>query len=643
MTDPSARIWRRLFSVFIWKGPLRYKYPEPEVKTDILLSSRPSSLSSRPALFILFVVCLAAGFPRPIAAQMSQMNTSSPLMETKDEIPPDQLPVPEKLTGIGTVQMQITATPEAQAWFNQGLNLLHDFWDYESARAFEQSIRVDAQCAMCYWGLYRAESYYHSTEPSYAAIALAKAVSVEKHASKRERLYIEADVAGEGRKNADGSPDLSQSFALWHKLVKKYPKDSQARIFLALAVGFGSKEGLSLLEAVMKDDPQNSAANHYFIHGVEASTHPEQALHSAEILASLAPASGHMVHMPGHIFFRLGDYARAEQVFDASLHVDETYMREQHVAVDDDWNYVHNLMYAIANLMEEGKLQKATAYSAKLTNARGELDSTLYPFSPRDSISRLNPQLPVALRTGDWPQVITLSQSNQPPASQPNLRFLARELAAFGESMQAVEAHDLDKAQNSSAQFDAELWRVTQQTKDAQHMKQSMPAKTASSGPPKIPVNSDAYLEPLVNTLSVMSLELRGSLLTARKQTAEAKAVFGQAAREEKALGYREPPLYIRPVGETESAALMAAGDFAAARAAYEQALVERPRSGFPLYGIALCSEKVGNLDAAAKEYSDFLSAWKDADPALPQIAHARTYVTQHPAAADHRRNGDDP
>ena len=405
---------------------------------------------------------LLAGFVLvSLPLQMSaQMSMSSPVMETKDEIPPDQLPAPEKLTGIGNVRMQITATPEAQAWFNQGLNLLHDFWDYESARAFEQSIRVDPQCAMCYWGLYRAESYYHSTEPSYAAIALAKAVSLEKHASKRERLYIEADAASEtARKNAKGSsdPSESESLKLWHKLAKKYPNDSQARIFLALALGFGSKEGLSLLETVMKDDPQNSAANHYFIHGVEASPHPEQALHSAEILASLAPASGHMVHMPGHIFFRLGDYARAEQAFDASMHVDETYMREQHVAVDDDWNYVHNLMYAIANLMEEGKLEKATAYSAKLTGARGELDSTLYPFSSRDSISRLNRDLPVALRTADWPQVIALSKSSDAPASQPNLRFLARELASFGEGMQAVENHDLAKAQNSSAQFDAEL------------------------------------------------------------------------------------------------------------------------------------------------------------------------------------------
>jgi tetratricopeptide (TPR) repeat protein len=597
---------------------------------------KPSALSLRKVSSLGLLAAIAiAGFAWPALAQT---NMSSPLMETKDEIPPDQLPIPQKLTGIGNVHLKITAKPEVQAWFDQGLNLIHDFWDYESARAFEQSIRLDPQCAMCYWGLYRAEIYYHSTSPDYAGESLEKAVSLKGHASKRERLYIQADAAHAAAvRNAEGHPDFSAESALWHKLVQRYPQDSQARIFLALAVGMGGREGLSLLKGVLKDDPQNSAANHYYIHAVEASPHPEQALHSAEILASLAPASGHMVHMPGHIFFRIGDYARAGQAFDASMQVDEAYMREQHVEVDNDWNYVHNLMYAVANLMEEGKLKEATAISAKLTSARGELDSTLYPFSARDSISRLNPELPVALRTADWTEVIQLSQSSEPPATQPNLRFLARELNAFGTGMQAVDSHNLSKAQDSSARFDAELWRITRKLKDAQRVAQTMTPNSAPLSPPKISVRSDAYIEPVLSTLSVMSLELRGSLSTARKQNSEAKRVFAKAAREEKDLGYREPPLYIRPVGEAEAAALMAAGDFAGAKAAYQLALTERPRSGFPLYGMALSSEKAGDPEAAAKGYSDFLNAWKDADPDLVQLARARTYVAQHPMATRQR------
>jgi tetratricopeptide (TPR) repeat protein len=588
-------------------------------------ASRPRSFS----FVFLFVAIFVATLTWQTAAQM---NMSSPVMETKDEIPTDQLPVPQKMSGVGNVHMQISATPEAQAWFDQGLNLIHDFWDYEAARAFEQSVRVDPQCAMCYWGVYRAESFYHGTAQGYAGQALAKAQSLEKRASKRERLYIEADVAREAMlKNAKGRPDPSAEIALRRKLVKEYPKDSQARITLAWAVG--GPEGIALLEGVMKDEPNNSAANHYYIHELEGSDHPERALHSAEILPSLAPASGHMVHMPGHIFFRVGDYARAEQAFNASMRVDETYMREQHVAVDDDWNYVHNLMYAVANLMEEGKMKEATALSAKLTGARGELDSTLYSFSARDSISRLNPELPVALRTGDWAQVMALSQANQPPAREPNLRLLARALDAFATGMEAVEQRDLPKAEASSTQFDAEMWRASQDTKAGAGMRNNMGAgaPTASTGPLKMQLMPDAQLGPLVSNLAVMSLELRASVLTAQKQSDEAKKIFKQAAQAEKDLGYHEPPNYIRPVGETEAAALMAAGDYVAAKAAYQQALVERPRSGFPLYGIALSSEKAGDLAAAAKEYSDFLAAWKDADADLAQLTHARTYVAEHP------------
>ncbi|MDQ2944575.1 MAG: hypothetical protein M3Y27_01290 [Acidobacteriota bacterium] len=561
---------------------------------------------------------------------LAQMNMSGHTMETADEMPPGDLPVPQRMTGIGNAHMQITATPEAQMWFDQGLNLLHDFWDYESARAFEQSIRVDPGCAMCYWGLYKAESFYHSTAKGYAGQALTSAINLKRHASKRERLYIDASAAYEDAfKNANARPKVSKELELWRKLERKYPRDTQARIFLAEMVDH--KESLTILQSVLKDKPDDSAANHYYIHELEASEHPEQALHSADILASLAPASGHIVHMPGHIYYRIGDYARAEQAFSASMQVDERYMRDQHVQPDNDWNYVHNLMYAIANLLEEGKLKEATGLSMKLTKARGELESTLYIYSARDSISRLDPRLPVALRTADWTEVIDLLKASTPPERRPNLDFLARQLAGFAAGMQAVETHDLEKAEESSARFDAELWRMSQQLKDSPGM-QTMAANNAPRREArKLEVMPDARLQPLLSSLSVMSLELRASILIAQRKTSEAKTLFAKAAREEKALGYHEPPNYIRPVGETEGAAMMAAGDWTNARTAYEQALLERPRSGFVLYGIAMSSEKSGIPKAAAKEYADFLAAWKDADHRLVQVTHAQTYLAEHP------------
>lgn len=585
-----------------------------------------SPLFSAPRLFSY--CCLLAALSAcdcnsaPLLALLPQMNTAGHAMETQDEMPPAELPVPRKMTGIGNAQMQITASPAAQIWFNQGLNLLHDFWDYESARAFEQSVRADPACAMCYWGLYNAESFYHSTAQGYADRALATAVRLEKRVSKRERLYIEATA----------QHDPAHSLAIWRQLVRKYPKDAQARLFLAQVVD--RAERIKILQSVLKDKPDDSAANHYYIHSLEASEHPELALHSAEILPSLAPASGHMVHMPGHIFFRMGDYARAEQAFTASMQVDERYMQEQHVVPDNDWNYVHNLMYEIANLMEEGKLDEANTLSAKLTAARGKLESTLYIYSMRDSITRLSPGLPVALRTGDWTRVIQLLNAAAPPSKRPNLEFLAEQLAAFAAGMQAIEIHALPKAEESSLRFDAALWRAFERSTAGGSMQNMAPPPKPSADPPKLQVMPDALLQPLLSGLTVMSLELRASLLTVQGKKGEAKSLFSKAAQEEKALGYREPPIYIRPVGETEGGAMLDAGDWTDAKSAYDQALLDRPRSGFALYGIATACEKSGDAEAAAKQYANFLTAWKDADAALAQVTHARSYLAEHAASS---------
>jgi tetratricopeptide (TPR) repeat protein len=593
----------------------------------------------------ILTACLLIGQTQPLAAQ-SGMSCHA-MGATQDEIPPEKLPGPEKLGGIGNAHIRITASPEAQMWFDQGLNLFHDFWDYESVRAFEQGVRVDAQCAMCYWGLYQAETFRRSTAKHFAGQALAKAVSLKGHVSKAERLYIEASAAHvaalKAAKDDGDKADQSKEIQLWRKLVKHNPQDMQARIFLAEALtdGYddagepntGQKEALAILQSVMKDEPENSAANHYWIHAVEASPKPEQALHSAEILGRLAPTSGHMVHMPGHIFYRVGDYARAQESFAASMEADERYMQAQQVQVDDDWNYVHNMMYAIANLMEEGRLKEATELSGKLKAARGQLEATLYPWSPRDAISRLDPRLPVALRTANWAEALEMLKNSEPPATNPNLAFLGRQLTDFAAGMQALEAHDLAKAAESSTRLDAELWRMSEQVKDVEAEKDKEKVK-ADEGTPKLQLMPDALPKPLVSNLSIMSLELRAGLLVEKKQVEEAKKLFAQAAREEKGLGYREPPGYIRPVGETEAAALLAAEGFADAKAAYQKALVERPRSGFPLYGIAVSSERAGDVKAAAAEYAEFEAAWKNADAELPQLAHARAYLAEHQQVA---------
>ena len=592
-----------------------------------------------------FLVAVTVTFTTTTSlAQSTACHTAGMQMKTLPA--PDSLPPPVKMTGIGNSHLAITAPPEAQAWFDQGLTLLHDFWDYESERAFEQGVRVDPKCAMCYWGLYQTLMFRNGEPNSYTAQALANAVRLKPHVSKHEQLYIDAASAGNDAVLAAGpedDPDTAKETAIWRQIVKDYPDDLQARLFLAGTLSDGyddsgqpkkkQKEHIALIQEVLKARPDDSAANHYWIHAVEASPHPEQALNSAAKLASLAPASGHMVHMPGHIYYRVGDYAQAEHWFAASTAVEEKYQREQHVTVDDDWNYVHNLMYSIANLMEEGKMQEATALSAKLSGARGQFGHTLYIQSPRDGISRIDPLLPVALRTGDWDAILGMLKDSKPDAKFENLQFLAGQLKDFATGMKAAQTGDIAAAQAASDRLDADLWRLSQRVHDAPPEK-----KAAVTAPAMAVVMPDAKPGPLLSSLSVMSLELRASIRAAQKRLPEAKALFAQAAHEEKKLGYREPPAFIQPVGETEGAVLLRAGDAAGAHAAYAKALEDRPNSGFSLYGMAQASEAAGNIATAREEFTKFLSAWKNSDASRPELSHARAWLSAQPSVVASRK-----
>jgi hypothetical protein len=432
------------------------------------------------------------------------------------------------------------------------------------------------------------------------------------------------------------------------QIVHKYPKDITARLLLAesLQDGYdrdtgkarpGTAEMITLLQGILKEKPDDSAANHLWIHAVEASPHPEQALHSATVLADLAPSSGHMTHMPGHIFYRTGDYQRAQVSFDLSESVDESYMKTQHVAADDDWNYVHNLMYSIANLLEQGRMVQAAQVSGHLSEARGARASTLYPWSTRDSITRLNPLLPIALRTGDWPHVESLLSNAKPPESLPNLQSLAAALTAFAQGMQSLSRKDLNAAQEHSAELDAQLWRISQQVDQqaAEEKEKNEKAKDKLSKDAAATANEaqpvDPTLPATLKNLAILSLELRGATLLANGKIPEAEALFTQARREETELGYREPPAFIQPVAELEAQFLAAAGQKAEAEMAWKQALEDRPNSGFPLYGLALLAEQSGDTAKTSAAYNQFLAAWKTADTESPQVQHARQWVIAHP------------
>jgi tetratricopeptide (TPR) repeat protein len=561
--------------------------------------------------------------------------------ETGAPIAPEQLPVPVKMTGIGNGSMKITTRKaEAQAWFNQGLNLLHDFWDYEAARAFEQAIRTDPKCAMCYWGLYQAEVFRTADVPA-GQQALDRAVALKKHASEAEQLYIEAAViehtealkamqhpAPEAAKKSGAAESAahvdSEETKLYRKLVALEPNDVQARIFLAgsLRDGFdkkgepraGTEEGQRILESILKEHPDDTAANHYWIHAVEPGNHPELALESAKKLGALTPASGHMVHMPGHIFYRTGDYESARNAFLASMRVDEDYMRTQKVSAANDWNYVHNLMYLIADEMEAGRFREAMKMSEKLKNARGEGGPTLYQGTPRDGLTRISVELPVLLRAGAWTSAAEMLERSSTDASLKNLEELRMSMLRYTRGMAALERGDVATAEAMSDALDATV-------------KQKPATEANAMTGMAMSMSKDAGAKPVHSYLDVAAMELRASLLMAQGRGVESNQMFEKAADAERELGYREPPFYIRPVQETRGDVLLRAHRYEEAKQAYEAALRQRPASGFALYGVAQADAGAKHRSEATLDYARLLQAWANADADLPQLKAARAWM----------------
>ena len=278
---------------------------------------------------------------------------------------PDQLPVPVKMTGIGNSHIAIKASAEAQAVVRSGVEPAARFLGLRIGQGVRAGHPHRSQLRHVLLGAGAGRGVARRRREDLCQRRRShQAVRLEGKASKTDRLYIEAAVAELQRR---GRRPLSV-----HRALSQAGEEGAARHRGAHLSrqrewddGFddngepkpGEKEKIAILEGVLKDAPNDSAANHYWIHAMEPSNHPERAIPSAALLASLAPTSGHMVHMPGHIYYRVGDYASADRWFTASTEADERYMREQHVSVDDDWNYVHNLMYGIANLMEQGRLE----------------------------------------------------------------------------------------------------------------------------------------------------------------------------------------------------------------------------------------------------------------------------------------------
>jgi len=503
---------------------------------------------------------------------------------------------------LGTHHHEIkTASPQAQRYFDQGLRLVYGFNHDEAERAFREAARLDPQCAMAWWGvaLTLGPNINLPIDPERnraAYEAIQKALALQPQASEREAAYIQALAKRYSLAPDASRDDLDRAYArVMGDVSRRYPDDLDAATLYAESLmdlrpwrlwtpdgkpAEGTAEIVAVLESVLKRSPDHPGANHYYIHAVEASPHPERALPSARRLESLVPGAGHLVHMPAHIYMRTGDYAAATRSNQAAAVVDEAYIRNSSAqGIYPLMYYGHNLHFlAIAAAMG--------GESAVAKQAAARLIANVSPAVEEMPMGEFMMPTPiyVALRFQRWDEILQYPEPSGDMQTTHALWHYARALAY-------VANGDAKSAQAEREAFTAER--------------------------EKVPLGWMFNLNGARDVLSVAAAVLEARLAAAQGNRAAAIESWRKAAEAEDALAYDEPPIWYYPVRESLGGELLRAGRFKEAEEAFRADLERNPRNGRSLFGLWKSLEaqkKQAEAEAARKEFE---AAWKHADVTL--------------------------
>lgn len=321
-----------------------------------------------------------------------------------------------------------TAVPKAQRYFDQGLILSFGFNHAEAARSFREAARLDPKCAICFWGEALVLGPNINAPMSDSAVPLAyaavqKAWSLASHATKKEKALIQALIKRYGNEIVIDRSHLDAAYAeAMCGVYQQFPDDAVIGSLLAEALmdlhpwDYWKKTGeaqpwtseiVSILEGILEKTPNQPLANHLYIHAIEGSPHPEKALPNAERLATLVPGSGHLVHMPAHIYLRVGRYRDAALANQQAVKVDQHYLSHSHVESVYTAAYIpHNYHFLWAAAAKTGQhklaLQAARDTAAKINPMEMRepgFSGTLQHFS-------LMPLYTQAL-FGQWREILT--------------------------------------------------------------------------------------------------------------------------------------------------------------------------------------------------------------------------------------------
>ena len=511
---------------------------------------------------------------------------------------------PELLTGLGSHHRAITTTsPEAQVWFDQGLALLYGFNHDAAVRAFDQALALDPGCAMCAWG--RAAALGPNINlplgpdvapAAYAAAQQAKALAPAASPVEQELIAAVAARYTETYSADRAALDLAYANAM-REVRKRHAEDVDVAVLTAEALmniypwSYWTRDAqpkehtlelVALLEWAMEQEPTHIGANHYYIHAVEEHF-PERAVGVADRLRTLAPDAGHLVHMPAHIYYRVGRYQDAAATNVTAIASDEAYFAR--CRPGDYYRaayYPHNIHFLWAAASTEGQSVEALATARSLAAKVEDYHAELPLVEEFLAIPVLT-----LVRFGRWDAVLG---EPAPPAGrsyQGAIWHYARGVA-FARTQRIPEA-------------EAELAVLRAAVASEANEKLLLAGNTATAAA----------------LLAIGEAHLKGEIAAAKGDTAAAVTALERAVELQDALIYMEPPPWYFPTRQALGAVLLEGGRAGEAEAVYRADLAEWPKNGWSLFGLSQALAAQKKSDEAAWAEEGFERAWARADVAL--------------------------
>jgi len=512
--------------------------------------------------------------------------------------------------GLGTFHRKITTrSPLAQKYFDQGMRLVWAFNHDEATRSFAKAATIDPHCASCYWGIALTLGPNYNMPMMSSArgrvgwAAVRKAEANARRASPVERALIAAVAKryrGYGEVDPSNSKPLLDAYVdAMKRVAARYPNDLDVQTMYAEGLmntnpwklwnadgsqNPGTRQILNALQRVLKRDPNHPGANHYYIHAVEASPHPEQALRSAEVLNGMMPSAGHLEHMPSHILQRVGRYEDAAEANRKGAAADLAYLKETAPPDYYPMYLIHNFQFlGSAAAMEGRRAETITA----LKEARAHIpDELLFGMPGLDWSATFI--YDAYTKFGMWNEML------QEPAPSPKLpgatiNYLQSRATALAATGKAVEA-------NAAVAEAGKLIAV-------------VPADATQGNNLARPLYEIGQLKALARIAS------------AQGNGAEAIRLLTDAVAGEDRLAYNEPSDMIFPTRHLLGAELLRAGHPAEAESVYREDLKRHPNNGWAYLGLsqALAGQK-NDADASAADLS-FKQAWRRADVRLSSSA----------------------